>query len=95
MPEFSTPRFPTGLHATVFEEIGALAHFEAFCLLTACTSNSPRFYGFPLNEDFITLRRETHHQPSTVPLADGDGEALVLFLTDQTLSWIVVDESGQ
>lgn len=77
-------------YATVFEEIGALAHLEAFCSL-----NGPRFYGLPLNEDFITLRRETHRQPATIPLADGDGETLVPFLADQTLNWTVVDESGQ
>ncbi|OIV47843.1 hypothetical protein BK025_01060 [Sodalis sp. TME1] len=77
-------------YATVFEEIGALAHFEAFCSL-----NGPRFYGLPLNEDFITLRRETHRQPATIPLADDDGETLVPFLADQTLNWTVVDESGQ
>lgn len=76
-------------YATVFEEIGALAHLEAFCSL-----NGPRFYGLPLNKDFITLRRETSRQPATIPLADGDGETLVPFLADQTLNWTVVDESG-
>lgn len=39
-------------YAAVFEQLGALEHFEAFCSL-----NGPRFYGLPLNEDFIELQR--------------------------------------
>lgn len=34
-----------GSYATVFEEMNALQHFEAFCSL-----NGPRFYGLPVNE---------------------------------------------
>ncbi len=69
-------------YASVFEEIGALAHFEAFCSL-----NGPRFYGLPINEGSIELHRVTHQQPDTIPL--GDDDALVPFLAGQTLNWTV------
>ncbi|OZI14545.1 dihydroorotase [Sodalis-like symbiont of Philaenus spumarius] len=69
-------------YATVFEEIGALAHFEAFCSL-----NGPRFYGLPLNNDFITLRRAPYQQPAAIPLTGGDCETLVPFLAEQKLNW--------
>ncbi|WP_413734248.1 dihydroorotase [Sodalis sp. RH21] len=68
-------------YAAVFEEIGALAHLEAFCSL-----NGPRFYGLPLNEDFITLRRSAQTQPESIPLGD---ESLVPFLAGQTVNWII------
>lgn len=75
-------------YAMVFEEIGALAHLEAFCSL-----NGPRFYGLPLNEDFLTLHREANRQPATVSLENSDNETLVPFLADQTLNWTVVNEN--
>lgn len=68
-------------YATVFEEIGALAHLEAFCSL-----NGPRFYGLPPNEDVITLRRHPHTQPDSIPLGD---DTLVPFLAGQVLNWSV------
>ncbi|UVK77680.1 MAG: dihydroorotase [Sodalis sp. Fse] len=70
-------------YATVFEEIGALAYFEAFC-----SFNGPRFYELPLNQVFIELRREVSRQPTIIPLAKG--KALVPFLADQPLNWTVV-----
>jgi dihydroorotase len=42
-----------GSYATVFEEMNALQHFEAFCSL-----NGPRFYGLPVNEGYVELVRE-------------------------------------
>lgn len=39
-------------YATVFEELNALQHLEAFCSL-----NGPRFYGLPVNEDYVELVR--------------------------------------
>ncbi|AFP85157.1 dihydroorotase [secondary endosymbiont of Ctenarytaina eucalypti] len=75
---------PTALpaYATVFEEIGALVHLEKFCSL-----NGAHFYGLPLNEGFITLRRETHLQPATIPLSLRDSGTLVPFLAGQILHW--------
>ncbi|MFD1803120.1 dihydroorotase [Mixta tenebrionis] len=72
---------PTALpaYATVFEELGALQHFEAFC-----SENGPRFYGLPLNEGTIRLVRE----PWTVmeSIAVGN-DRLVPFLAGETLNW--------
>jgi len=74
---------PTSLpaYATVFEELDALQHFEAFC-----SENGPRFYGLPLNEGSVTLVRE----PWTVEDRISMGEhALVPFLAGETLNWRV------
>ena len=68
-------------YATVFEELDALQHLEAFCSV-----NGPQFYGLPVNEDTVTLLR----QPWTVPetIAAGD-DVIVPFLAGQTLNWTV------
>ncbi|AIN47361.1 dihydroorotase [Candidatus Palibaumannia cicadellinicola] len=71
-------------YATVFEELGALEYFEAFCSL-----NGPRFYGLPLNKDFISLKRDDYCQPETISLANG--ETVVCFLAQQLLHWTVID----
>ncbi|WP_075180969.1 dihydroorotase [Pantoea sp. 1.19] len=74
---------PTSLpaYATVFEELGALAHLEAFC-----SGNGPRFYGLPLNEESIRLVRKPWTVPETLPAGD---DTLVPFLAGQTLNWQV------
>jgi len=41
-----------GAYLKVFEEEGALAHFESFASI-----NGPTFYGLPLNEERITLEK--------------------------------------
>ena len=68
-------------YATVFEELDALEHFEAFCSL-----NGPRFYGLPVNEDFIELHRQPETQPEQIVLGD---ITLVPFLAGQSLNWSV------
>ncbi|CAH0279897.1 Dihydroorotase [Rahnella aquatilis] len=68
-------------YATVFEEMNALQHFEAFCSL-----NGPRFYGLPLNEDFIEMSRIPVTQPEEIALGN---ESVVPFLAGQTLNWKV------
>ncbi|QDY41611.1 dihydroorotase [Candidatus Pantoea soli] len=72
---------PTSLPAylSVFEELDALAHFEAFC-----SENGPNFYGLPLNEGTLTLVREAWTVPDTVAVAD---DTLVPFLAGETLNW--------
>jgi len=70
-------------YATVFEQLGALEHFEAFCSL-----NGPRFYGLPLNEDFIELQRVPTTQPEAIALGD---ESVIPFLAGETLSWSLKD----
>ena len=68
-------------YAEVFEDIGALDHFEAFCSL-----NGPRFYGLPVNEEFIELHRQPDIQPEQITLGN---ISLVPFLAGQTLRWSV------
>ncbi|MBS4493900.1 dihydroorotase [Cronobacter sakazakii] len=68
-----------GAYATVFEEMNALAHFEAFASL-----NGPRFYGLPVNEGTVTLVREESVMPETIAIAD---DTLVPFLAGEAVRW--------
>ncbi|HGA3040859.1 TPA: dihydroorotase [Serratia marcescens] len=70
-------------YAAVFEQLGALEHFEAFCSL-----NGPRFYGLPLNEDFIELQRVPTTQPEEIALGN---ESVIPFLAGEILSWSLKD----
>ena len=74
---------PTALasYATVFEEMNALQHFEAFCSL-----NGPRFYGLPVNETFIELERKESRVDEAIPLTD---DTLIPFLAGETVNWTV------
>src|SRR5438067_72242 len=53
------------LYATAFEQAGALDKLEAFASL-----NGPNFYGLPVNEGTITLKREAWTIPPTLALGD-------------------------
>ncbi|MBH2708489.1 dihydroorotase [Serratia nevei] len=70
-------------YAAVFEQLGALEHFEAFCSL-----NGPRFYGLPLNEDFIELQRVPTTQPEEIALGN---ESVIPFLAGEALNWSLKD----
>ncbi|HGM6885811.1 TPA: dihydroorotase [Serratia marcescens] len=70
-------------YAAVFEQLGALEYFEAFCSL-----NGPRFYGLPLNEDFIELQRVPTTQPEEITLGN---ESVIPFLAGETLNWSLKD----
>lgn len=70
-----------GAYATVFEEMNALAHFEAFCSL-----NGPRFYGLPVNKERITLIKQDEMIISDIALSD---DTLIPFLADETVRWSV------
>lgn len=74
---------PTALaaYATVFEELGALAHFGAFCSL-----NGPKFYNLPVNEGTITLTKE---QNITCESIDCCNDKLVPFLAGEDARWSV------
>jgi len=74
---FNAP-FALESYATVFDEEGALDHFEAFASL-----NGPRFYGLPENGGSVTLERA-----ETVVPAEIDG--LVPFHAGETLRWRLV-----
>ncbi|MEX9253044.1 dihydroorotase [Pseudenterobacter timonensis] len=74
---------PTALasYATVFEEMNALHHFEAFCSL-----NGPRFYGLPVNEGFVELERKAWQVEESIALSD---DTLIPFLAGETVHWTV------
>jgi dihydroorotase len=67
------------IYAEVFEEEGALDHFEAFAAL-----NGPAFYRLPPNKARITLRREPFLTPDHI----GEGKTVVIpFRAGETLRW--------
>ncbi|WP_392434631.1 dihydroorotase [Yersinia sp. HM-2024] len=68
-------------YASIFEEMNALQHLEAFCSL-----NGPRFYGLPANEDFVELVRVPFQQPEEISLGN---ESIIPFLAGQTINWSV------
>ncbi|MDY0971164.1 dihydroorotase [Siccibacter turicensis] len=70
-----------GAYATVFEEMNALEHLEAFCSL-----NGPRFYGLPVNEETITLVREESRVMESIALGD---DSIIPFLAGETVRWRV------
>ncbi|MFK9881081.1 dihydroorotase, partial [Klebsiella pneumoniae] len=70
-----------GSYATVFEEMNALQHFEAFCSL-----NGPRFYGLPVNESYVELVREETTVVDSISLPN---DTLVPFLAGETVRWTV------
>jgi len=66
-------------YATVFDEEGVLDRLEAFA-----SENGARFYGLPLNEGAITLRRSQLEVPERI---SGDGAVVIPFLAGSSLPW--------
>ena len=66
-------------YLTVFEEEGAIDRFEAFA-----SENGPKFYGLPLNEDKVTLTKQSCVVPDTV---DASGTPVVPFHAGTELGW--------
>ena len=70
------------LYAEAFESAGALDRLEDFA-----SRFGAAFYGLPLNQGMVTLRRESWTPPSAYPF----GDELVIPLTQgQTLAWRLV-----
>lgn len=63
----------------VFEDEGALGHFEAFASL-----NGPAFYGLPVNADTVTLEKVAVEVPAQI---DANGTPIVPFHAGEVLSW--------
>ena len=78
---FNAP-FALESYAAVFEADGALDRLEAFASL-----NGPRFYGLPLNEGTVTLKRAAEKVPERI---ESHGIELVPFHASETLSWTFV-----
>ncbi len=53
------------LYAEAFEAAGALHRLEGFA-----SEHGPRFYGLPLNEGTVTLKRQPFTLPETLPFGD-------------------------
>ena len=66
-------------YLAVFEEEGALEHFEGFA-----SEHGPRFYGLPLNEGTVTLEKAEQVAP---PKVEHGAISLVPFHGGQTLGW--------
>ncbi len=66
-------------YVQVFDEEGALAHFEAFA-----SENGARFYGLPLNEGTITLEKRPCRVSPTVAVGEED---VVIFRGGEELPW--------
>lgn len=75
---FNAP-FAIESYAKVFEEENALDRLESFA-----SENGPHFYGLPLNERRITLKRGAVSVPAKLDLAAG---SLVPFHAEETLAW--------
>jgi dihydroorotase len=67
------------LYATAFEQADALDKLEAFASL-----NGPNFYGLPVNEGSITLKREAWTIPPSVPMGE---HQLVPLDAGQQINW--------
>jgi len=71
------------LYTEIFEDAGALDRLEAFASV-----NGPRFYGLPINQTSVTLRRETMTIP--VRIEADDGTELVPFLAGTPVRWRLI-----
>ena len=70
-------------YVQIFEAEGALDRFEAFA-----SEFGPRFYGLPLNEGRVVLRR----MAQTVPkLMTRDDQRVVPFRAGETLTWMFAE----
>lgn len=68
-------------YVQVFDEEGALAHFEAFA-----SENGARFYGLPLNEGTITLEKRPCRPVRTVTAEDDE---VAVFRGGEELPWSI------
>jgi dihydroorotase len=66
-------------YAKTFEEEGALDRLQGFA-----SEFGPRFYGLPLNADFVTLERVQHLVPARVAAG---GTEVVPFHAGESLGW--------
>jgi dihydroorotase len=69
------------LYATAFDSVGKLENLEAFASL-----NGPAFYGLPVNQGTLTLRRATYQIPAELPMADS---TVVPLAAGESLGWTV------
>lgn len=75
------------VYAEVFEQTQVTDKFDKF--IAFASSNGPRFYGLPVNEETITLERKSWTMPASLPFADGK---IIPLRAAETLQWRI---SGQ
>lgn len=68
------------LYAEVFEQLGAMDKLEGFASIFG-----PQFYGLPVNQDTITLSKQSWDVPQEITLPNGN--PIVPFYAGQTLNW--------
>ena len=78
---FNAP-FALESYAAMFDEEGALDRLEAFA-----SENGPVFYGLPLNDERVTLKRNSHKVPDSLGAASS---TLVPFHAGSDLMWQIV-----
>ncbi|GAB5415607.1 MAG: dihydroorotase [Congregibacter sp.] len=71
------------LYAEVFEEMDAMDRLQDFASM-----RGPDFYGLPVNEDSIQLRKVEWRVPDTLPLGDSH---LVPLRASEALRWQVIE----
>lgn len=71
------------LYATAFDSVGKLDQLEGFASL-----HGPAFYGLPVNQGTLTLRRSAYEIPAVLPMADTQ---VVPLAAGESLGWIVED----
>lgn len=67
------------VYTSIFEEMSALPHLEAFCSL-----NGAHFYGLPENQDFIELVKIPFTQPKEIFFKEG---SIIPFLAGEQINW--------
>ena len=75
---FNAP-FALESYARTFEEEGALDKLEAFASI-----NGPQFYGLPVNEERVVLKRAASAVPDII---EAGGESIVPFHAGESLAW--------
>lgn len=73
------------LYTQVFDEEGALDRLEGFASL-----NGPTFYGLPVNNSTVILKRMPLTTPTDVTI-DGMEDRVRPFLAQESLSWSLID----
>ncbi len=76
---YSAP-YAMALYATAFDRAGRLDRLEAFASL-----NGPAFYGLPVNENKVSLRRQTSEIAPSLPFGD---QTIVPLGGGESIDWV-------
>lgn len=76
---YSAP-YAMALYASAFDRAGRLDQLERFASI-----NGPRFYGLPVNEQRVTLRRQTAEIAAQLPFGE---QTIVPLAGGETVDWV-------